>query len=135
VTFKLYSGAPGSGTLVSSFAADTVTLSGGAASSASTGTLAAGNYYFMVTYSGDSTYSAVTGTAEPFTIIASSPSPPKKHHHPTPPPVKIPKSAPSTGVGGTARGSMNGDTLTLSILMILAGLGIIGFARRRRRIA
>jgi hypothetical protein len=70
VTFILYSGAVGSGTIDSSFAADTVTLNGsGSATSASTGTLAFGSYYFLVTYAGDATYGAITpGTPEPFTI-------------------------------------------------------------------
>ena len=133
VTFSLYSGAPGSGTLVSGFAAETVGLTGGTASSASTAGLAAGNYYFIVTYSGDSTYSSVTGTAEPFTIIASNPSPPKRHHK-KPPPVIIPKKAPQTGAGGAARGSLDGGRLTVSLLIIFAGLALMVFARRRRRL-
>jgi len=133
VTFTLYSGAPGSGTLVSAFAPVTVPLAGGTATSPSTGSLAAGNYYFIVTYSGDSTYSAVTGTAEPFTIIVSAP-PKVHHHHKKPPPIIIPKKAPQTGAGGAARGTLDGGRLTLSLLIILAGLALMVFTRRRRRL-
>ena len=138
VTFTLYKGTSGSGTLVSGFAPDTVTLSNGTASSVSTGTLAAGSYYFLVTYSGDSTYSAITpGTAEPFTIIAVSPAkPPKKPTKPTKPtvpPYKIPTKPPKTGFGGSAKMVYDGGLLAGGGSVLLAGLLMMVYALRRRR--
>ena len=132
VTFTLYSGAPGSGTLVRSYSPDTVALSGGQATSAPTGTLAAGNYYFMVTYSGDSTYSVITpGTAEAFTVIVVSPAkPPKK---PKVPPYKIPTKPPTTGFGGSAQMVYNGGLLAGGGAILLAGLLMMVYALRRRR--
>jgi hypothetical protein len=125
VTFTLYSGSPGSGTLVSSFAPETVTLVNGSASSTSTGSLAAGRYYFLVSYSGDSVYPAITpGSPEPFTIIVTSP--------PTPV-YKIPTSAPQTGAGGMAGVTFNGGLLALGSLLLLAGLSAMALMLRRRR--
>ena len=133
VTFTLFSGAPGSGTQVKSYAPDTVTLdANGQATSAPTGTLASGSYYFMVTYSGNGTYSAITpGTAETFTIIAVSPAkPPKK---PKVPPYKIPTKPPTTGFGGSARMVYNGGLLAGGASVLLAGLLLMAYALRRRR--
>jgi hypothetical protein len=125
VTFVLYSGSPGSGTLVAGFAPETVTLVNGSATSTSTGSLAAGNYYFEVSYSGDSNYPAITpGSPEPFTIIVTSP--------PTPV-YKIPTSAPQTGAGGMARVTFDGGLLALGSLMLLAGLSAMALMLRRRR--
>jgi hypothetical protein len=125
VTFVLYSGSPGSGTLVAGFATETVTLVNGSATSTSTGSLAAGNYYFEVSYSGDSNYPAITpGSPEPFTIIVTSP--------PTPV-YKIPTSAPQTGAGGMARVTFDGGLLALGSLMLLAGLSAMALMLRRRR--
>jgi hypothetical protein len=125
VTFTLYSGAPGSGTLVASFAPETVTLVNGTASSTDTGTLAPGDYYFSVTYSGDGAYSAIaTGTPEPFTIIVTSP--------PAVPAYKIPTSAPQTGAGGMASTTFNGGLLALGSLMLLAGFAALALMLRRR---
>ena len=125
VTFVLYSGSPGSGTLVAGFAPETVTLVNGSATSTSTGSLAAGNYYFEVSYSGDSNYPAITpGSPEPFTIIVTSP--------PTPV-YKIPTSAPQTGAGGMAGVTFNGGLLALGSLMLLAGLSAMALMLRRRR--
>ena len=130
VTFTLYSGSPGSGTLVTGYSADTVGLTSGQASSVSTGTLAAGSYYFVVTYSGDGTYSAITpGATELFIIIpVSAPKPPKTKTTP----YKIPTSAPQTGVGGSAGVTFNGGLLSIGSLMLLAGLVAMAFTRRRR---
>jgi len=124
VTFTLFSGTPGSGTQVSSFAPETVTLVNGSATSTSTGSLAAGDYYFLVSYSGDSNYPAITpGTPEPFTIIVTSP----------PVPVyKIPTSAPQTGAGGMAGVTHNGGMLALGGLLLLAGLAAMALMFRRR---
>ena len=135
VTFTLFSGTPGNGKQVSSYRPDTVTLTGGTASSASTGTLASGNYYFMVTYSGDGTYSAITpGTAEAFTIIAVSPAPaPKKHKKPVVPPYKIPTKPPTTGFGGSARTVYNGGLLVGGSSVLVFGLLMMAYALRRRR--
>ena len=145
VTFTLFSGAPGSGTPVAGYAADTVALISGQASSVATGTLAAGNYYFLVTYSGDSNYSSIMpGTPEPFTIIAVSPAPkppkppktpkpPKKSKGPAVPPYRIPNSAPTTGLGGTARMMRNGSLLAGGGSIVLAGLMLMAYAQRRRR--
>jgi hypothetical protein len=125
VTFTLYAGAPGSGTLVSSFAPETVTLVNGSATCTDTGTLAPGDYYFLVSYSGDSVYPPVTpGSPEPFTIIATSP--------PTPT-YKIPTSAPQTGAGGMAGVTFNGGLLALGGLLFLAGLSAMALLLRRRR--
>jgi len=126
VTFTLYSGTPGSGTLVASYAPETVALVNGTATSTSTGTLAAGNYYFLVSYSGDSNYPAITpGTPEPFTIIVTNP--------PAPPKFKIPTSAPQTGAGGMAGVTHNGGLLALGGLMLLAGLSAMALLLGRRR--
>ena len=135
VTFTLYSGSPGNGTPVSSYSPDTVSLSGGTATSAPTGTLAAGNYYFMVTYSGDSTYGVITpGTAETFKIVAvSPPKPPKKPKPPVVPPYKIPTKPPTTGFGGSARMVYNGGLLAGGASVLLAGLLLMAYALRRRR--
>ena len=133
VTFTLFSGTPGSGTQVKSYTPDTVTLdANGQATSAPTGTLASGSYYFMVTYSGNGTYSAITpGTAETFTIIAVSPAkPPKK---PKVPPYKIPTKPPTTGFGGSARMVHNGGLLAGGASVLLAGLLLMAYALRRRR--
>ena len=74
VTFTLYSGQPGSGTLVSGYVADQENLVNGSATSVPSGTLPAGNYYFMVTYSGGGVYSPITpGTAEAFSIAFLTP--------------------------------------------------------------
>ena len=130
VTFTLYSGSPGSGRLVTGYSADTVSLTSGQASSASTGTLAAGSYYFVVTYSGDGSYSAITpGATELFIIIpVNAPKPPKTKT----PPYKIPTSAPQTGAGGAAGVTFNGGLLSIGSLMLLAGLVAMAFTRRRR---
>ncbi|MGC8511235.1 MAG: hypothetical protein ACP5PB_10245, partial [Acidimicrobiales bacterium] len=60
VTFTLYSGNPGSGSVVTSYGTDspvdgsaTVGLSNGTAVSPTATGLTAGHYYFMVSYSGD----------------------------------------------------------------------------------
>jgi hypothetical protein len=129
VTFTLYSGAPGSGQLVAGYS-DTETLSGGTATSTSTGALASGSYYFMVTYTGDSTYSAITpGSPEAFIIFTTSaPKPPKTKT----PPYKIPTSAPQTGAGGAAGVIFNGGLLSIGSLMLLAGLAAMALTRRRR---
>ncbi len=105
-------------------------LTSGQASSVSTGTLAAGSYYFVVTYSGDGTYSAITpGATELFIIIpVSAPKPPKTKTTP----YKIPTSAPQTGVGGSAGVTFNGGLLSIGSLMLLAGLVAMAFTRRRR---
>jgi hypothetical protein len=125
VTFTLYSGTPGSGTLVSTFAPETITLVNGSATCTATGTLAPGNYYFLVSYSGDSTYPPINpGSPEPFTIIVTSP--------PTPV-YKIPTSAPQTGAGGMAGVTHNGGLLALGGLMLLAGLSAMVLLARRRR--
>jgi hypothetical protein len=132
ITFTLYSGTYPNGTLVSSYPADTVTLTGSTASSAATGTLAAGSYYFLATYSGDTTYAAIkTGTPEPFTIAPAAPAgvvtPPSN------PVYKIPTAAPQTGAGGTALETFNGGLLTLGGLMLVAGLSALALLFRRRR--
>jgi hypothetical protein len=130
VTFTLYSGTPGSGTAVATFAPETVTLVNGTATSTATGTLSAGSYYFQVSYSGDSNYAAVTpGNPEPFTIIATNPS------KPTGPVYKIPTKAPQTGAGGMAGVTHNGGLLVLGGLMLLAGLSALALMLRRRRTA
>jgi hypothetical protein len=129
VTFTLYSGAPGSGTLVASFPSDTATLSNGTATSNASGTLAAGDYYFMVTYSGDGSYAAVSpGSPEPFTVISTS-APGKG------PTYKIPKKAPQTGAGGSAGVVFNGGLLALGSSMLIAGLMAMALMFRRRRLA
>jgi hypothetical protein len=129
VTFTLYSGAPGSGTLVASFPSDTATLSNGTATSNASGTLAAGDYYFMVTYSGDGSYAAVSpGSPEPFTVISTSP--PGKG-----PTYKIPTKAPQTGAGGSAGVVFNGGLLALGSSMLIAGLMAMALMFRRRRLA
>ena len=135
VTFTLFSGTPGSGHPVGSYAPDTVTLTSGGASSAPTSTLPSGNYYFMVTYSGDGTYSAITpGTAEAFTIIAVSPAPaPKKHKKPVVPTYKIPTKPPTTGFGGSARTVYNGGLLVGGSSVLVFGLLMMAYALRRRR--
>jgi hypothetical protein len=74
VTFTLYSGTPGSGTLVAGFAADTVTLVSGSATSASTGALPVGSYYFSVTYSGGGGYGAIPAKTETFSIAVQTPT-------------------------------------------------------------
>ena len=131
VTFTLYSGSPTSGgTLVTGYTADTVGLTSGQATSASTGTLAAGSYYFMVSYSGNATYSAITGTVELFIITPSSASTTPKTGTSA---YKIPTSAPQTGAGGSAGVTFNAGLLSIGSLMLLAGLGVMGFMLRRRR--
>jgi hypothetical protein len=129
VTFTLYSGSPSNGTLVTGFAADTVSLVGGKATSATSGALAAGSYYFTVTYSGDGAYSAITpGTIESFTVVTvSAPTSPKSKA----PPYKIPTSAPQTGAGGAAGVNFDGGLLTIGGLVVLAGLAALAFSRRR----
>jgi hypothetical protein len=128
VTFTLYSGSFGSGTATGF--SDTETLSGGSATSASTGTLAGGSYYFMITYSGDGNFSAVTpGSPESFLITpTSAPKSPKKKA----PPYKIPTSAPQAGAGGAAGVTFNGGLLSIGSLMLLAGLAAMALKRRRR---
>ena len=109
VTFTLYSGSPGSGQLVTSFAADTVTLVNGSASSSATGGLVAGSYYFMVTYSGDGTYSSITpGTAEPFTIALRTAS-----LSTTPTPVGLSATDSATVLGGASGMPTGSVTFTL----------------------
>jgi len=126
VTFTLYSGAVGSGTLVSDFGPYTESLVGGVASSPSTGILASGDYYFLVTYSGDSTYAAVTqGTPELFTVVATAAS-----HTTT---IKIPTKGAPTGLGGSARHLVNGGFLGLGGLSLFLGLMMMGLMLRRRR--
>jgi hypothetical protein len=132
VTFTLYSGTYPNGTLVSSFAPDTVTLSGNTATSVTTGTLAPGSYYFIATYSGDATYAAITtGTPEPFTIASAAPA--GTVTPPSNPVYKIPSAAPQTGAGGTALATFNGGLLTLGGLMLAAGLAAMALLFRRRR--
>ncbi|MHB8335465.1 MAG: hypothetical protein ACYDEH_11305, partial [Acidimicrobiales bacterium] len=135
VTFTLFSGAPGSGKPVAGYTPDTEPLVNGVATSAPTGTLPGGNYYFMVTYSGDGTYSTITpGTAEPFTVIAVSPAPaPKKHKKPVVPPYKIPTKPPTTGFGGSAQTVYNGGLLVGGSSILLFGLLMMAYALRRRR--
>ena len=130
VTFTLYSGTSPSGKLVTGYTADTVILTGGQATSASTGTLAVGSYYFMVSYSGNATYSAITGTVELFIITPSSASTTPKTGTSA---YKIPTSAPQTGAGGSAGVTFNAGLLSIGSLMLLAGLGVMGFMLRRRR--
>jgi hypothetical protein len=126
VTFVLYSGAYSNGTATGY--TDTVTLSGGAATSKSTGTLATGSYYFLATYNGDSTYSALAPLPEPFTIISTSASK-------STPTYKIPTKAPQTGAGGSAGVVFNGGLLALGSSMLLAGLAAMALMIRRRRLA
>ncbi len=130
VTFTLYSGTSPSGTLVTGYTADTVTLVNGGATSVSTGTLTPGSYYFMVSYSGNATYSAITGTVELFIITPSSASTTPKTGTSA---YKIPTSAPQTGAGGSAGVTFNAGLLSIGSLMLLAGLGVMGFMLRRRR--
>ncbi len=104
VTFTLYSGQSGSGTLVAGYAPDQVTLVNGSATSAPSGTLPAGNYYFMVSYSGDSVYSKITpGTAEAFSIAFLTPV---LGTTPTVTGLSATDSATVTGTSGTPTGTV-----------------------------
>jgi hypothetical protein len=66
VTFDLFNSANCTGT---AFATDVEGLSGGNATSASFGPLAAGSYSFMATYSGDITYIGGSGSCETLTVL------------------------------------------------------------------
>ncbi len=124
VSFALYHGGCGTGTLVTRYASRGA-LRAGVATAASTGTLRPGSYYFIATYGGNGTFSASTGTCEPFVIVKVSP--------PKVPPYRIPAKAPHTGFGGGAQSS-GGALRELGALMVALGLvGVVIAERRRRR--
>ncbi len=123
VTFALYRGSCGAGSLVASYASTTA-LRAGVASAASTGVLRAGSYYFIATYAGSSAFSASTGSCEPFVIVRAS--------APKVPPYRIPAKAPHTGAGGAAQSS-GGALRELGALMVALGLFGVAIAERRRR--
>jgi hypothetical protein len=66
VTFQFFSGDCQTGTQVGSD--DTENLVNGVATSASSGNLSAGDYYYLATYNGDGTYLTSSGTCEPLTV-------------------------------------------------------------------
>ena len=73
VTFNLYFGSCSTGTQVAGYSDSETLVNGSATTQNSTGSLAAGNYYFIATYGGNGTYTRATGQCEPFTVIVSSP--------------------------------------------------------------
>ena len=135
VTFTLVKGTYPSGTPVESFGTQTVSLSGGSATSPKASGLSSGSYYFLATYGGDANYTAITvATPEPFFIIAvSPPKVPKKPTKPVVPPYKIPTKPPTTGFGGSAHLVYNGGLLAGGASVLLAGLLMMAYALRRRR--
>jgi hypothetical protein len=69
----------------------------------------------------------VTTTTIAPVVVATSPS------STSIPPAKVPTSAPSTGLGGSAKVAHNGALLSVGGSLILAGLLAMGFVIRRRR--
>jgi uncharacterized repeat protein (TIGR02543 family)/uncharacterized repeat protein (TIGR01451 family) len=67
----------------------------------------------------------ITATVSITTTVPSSPS--------KIPPTKIPSSAPSTGLGGSAKVLYNGGLLSVGGMLILAGLVVMSVMIRRRR--